>query len=67
VEGPDRGGGGVGRGADQVTAYRPRTAEGGGRCGGRGGAPHDDGQIVAGVSVGMRRLAKGGARDNSGC
>jgi hypothetical protein len=41
----DRGGGGVGRGsgggvgwgADRVAAHRPRPAEGGGRCGGRGG------------------------------
>jgi hypothetical protein len=64
----DRGGGVVGRGTDRVAARRPRPAEGGGRCGGRGGRRWPPGASLAGkmlhtVVVGQRQeqvQARGG-------
>jgi hypothetical protein len=45
MEGPDRGGGGIGRRANQVAARKPRPAEGGGR----GGRRWPSGAGLAGV------------------
>jgi hypothetical protein len=58
----DRGGGGVGRGVDRIATCRPRPAEGGGRCRGRGGAPHCSSRAVAGA----RRAWGGGQRGRMG-
>jgi hypothetical protein len=45
----DRGGGGVGRGADRIAVCRPRLAKGGGRCSGRGGRRWSSGTGLAGA------------------